>query len=178
MAEVWSSVGSAGAVNIADLGKVFLNGSIVQLGIGLGGGATAEAASVGARAPFSTQPVLTHAMVRYGVAPSDPLEVEGNPLGLRLRYRDGEGYVVARFIQVDLLTGTDFPLINWDSRKFPLTLERNNFRLNEEFGNVRALNFTSNAYYVELTLSALESPIRPLSFPPAVSIIQLARQSG
>jgi len=32
MAELWSSVGSAGAVNPSDTGKVVLVGSVVQLG--------------------------------------------------------------------------------------------------------------------------------------------------
>jgi hypothetical protein len=35
------------------------------------------------------------------------------------------------------------------------------------------LDFLNNAYYVELMLSAIVNPIFPLSYPPAVSIIQL-----
>ncbi len=94
-------------------------------------------------------------------------------LTLRLRYRDGDGWIVARLVQVNLETGAESQLVHFDSRGFDVYG-------NEEFvvkslgaSYTGELDFVGNAYYVELTLSALVSPIRPLPYPPAVSIIQL-----
>ena len=167
---LWSCVGSAGTVGVADLGKVVLYNSVVQLGIGLAGAAGAEAASVAARASFVPQGVLTDAVIRYGLTSTVAFEL-GHALELRLRYRDGDGHLIARFIQVEITTGAEQTLLLFDSRAFPPPSI--NFKMKTQGASISPLNFNDHAYYIELTLSAFESPIRPLSYPPGVSIIQL-----
>jgi hypothetical protein len=159
----WSSAGSAGTVDIADLGKVVFDKSIVQLqGFDLVVGA-ANAAQPPVVSPFP----VTRAVIRYGVTP-----VEGVLLGgyaLRLRYRDGAGQVVAHLIQVDIASGTETPVASFDSGLFP---RRNDFRVNTG-GSSATLDFENNAYYVELTLTAAHNPVTPVLFPPKVSVVQL-----
>ena len=103
----WSSAGSAGTVNIADIGKVVFANSVVQLqGIDL---------VFNQPTPLADLPaVQTQAVIRYGVTPVEGV-LNGQELGLKLRYRDGSGRVVAVLIQVDIASGTETRTATFDS---------------------------------------------------------------
>jgi hypothetical protein len=162
----WSSAGSAGTVDVADIGKVVFVNSVVQLpGVDL---------VVNREAQLAALPVVqTEAVIRYGVTPVEGvLPGQGFALrALRLRYRDGSGRVVAVLIQVDIATGTETPTASFDSEAPGLT-RSNEFQVNLP-GLGMALDFANNAYYVELTLTASSRPPVPILFPPKVSVIQL-----
>jgi hypothetical protein len=93
-------------------------------------------------------------------------------LGLKLRYRDGSGRVVAVLIQVDIATGTETNIATFDSEAFTRS---NQFQVNGP-GLGTALDFSNNAYYVELTLTGFSNPPMVMLFPPKVSVIQLVPQ--
>ncbi len=65
--KLWSSVGSAGILDVADQGKVVFYNSIVQLGAA---GLTGVATEARAAAVFPPT-VYTHALLRYGVTAVD-----------------------------------------------------------------------------------------------------------
>lgn len=74
-------------------------------------------------------------------------------------------------------TGVETALITWDSRFLasevsfaPSDWIVTNF---PEVSDGTVLDFVNNAYYIELTLAAVENAIRPLTYPPAVSVIEL-----
>ena len=164
----WSSAGSAGTVDVADLGIVAFDKSIVQLkGFDL------------VTQPLAVQSALafpvTRAVIRYGVTPVQGV-LTGVQLSLRLRYRDGSGQVVAHLIEVDIPSGTETVRITFDSTQPGGTkvIHDNAFQVFNSGDTFGAFDFTNHAYYVELTLTAAQSPIRPILFPPKVSVIQLA----
>jgi len=159
----WSSAGSAGTVNIADIGKVVFANSVVQLqGIDL---------VITQPTPLAGLPaVRTEAVVRYGVTPVEGA-LNGQELGLKLRYRDGSGRVVAALIQVDIASGTETRTATFDSGA-PGFTRSNAFQVNGP-GLGTTLDFSNNAYYVELTLTGSAHPPMPMLFPPKVSVIQL-----
>lgn len=161
----WSSAGSAGTVDVADISKVAFANSVVQLqGVDLVVNQTPELAAFPA--------VQTQAVIRYGVTPVQ-WALTGVELGLRLRYRDGSGRVVAVLIEVDIATGIEKAATNFDSQAPGLT-PSNAFRVSLP-GPGTVLDFTDHAYYVELTLTASSRPPIPILFPPKVSVIQLVQ---
>ena len=155
----WSSAGSAGTVDVADIGKVVFANSVVQLpGIDLV--LHAELAAVSA--------VQTKAVIRYGVTPVEAI-LNGVEVGLKLCYRNGSGRAVAVLRQVEIASGNDTPTTRFDSQDFASS---NLFQVNGP-GVGTALDFQNYAYYVELTLTASSHPPMPVLFPPKVSVIQL-----
>jgi hypothetical protein len=174
--KLWSCVGSAGVVNPPDLGKVIFNNSIVQLGPSAPSGGVIESENrLGSEARIAGETIT--ATIRYGVVPVEGLYVgvDRRPpldLALALRYRDGSGYVVAKFIQVTLNDGTEYPIFTFDSRQ--IQPARDVFQRQYSDWQSVPVDFVMCAYYVELTLGATEQPNGlPLAFPPAVSAIQL-----
>jgi hypothetical protein len=174
--KLWSSVGSAGTVDVADQQNVIFYNSIVQLGAASPGGIISEA-SIG------PPPVVVNAVVRYDVTPVDgvfqgPEDIVN--FTLRLRYRDGDGWLVARFIVVVIDTGVEVEYVRFDTRGTNLSGAplggNNNFVTNigqaPSWGPI-PLDFVDNTCYIELTLSAVIYGNRPLAYPPAVSVIQL-----
>jgi hypothetical protein len=164
----WSTVGSAGTSNATDLSKLILFNSVVQLGPGIAG---AMPSAVPAARGLGT---TVSSVVRYNVTPVDGVaNPGGRSYGLRLRFRDGDGHVVARLIQVNIENGTETPVVTFDSR----TTGRNpqpGFQTVTQAAASPELDFLEHAYYVELTLSVLEPlPGMIVASPPAVSIIQL-----
>jgi hypothetical protein len=166
--KIWSCVGSAGVVNPPDLGKVIFNNSIVQL-VGLNGASQVNGPATEARIDGET----VTATIRYGV-----VAVEGlyagyyNParsFALALRYRSGQGYVVARFIQVTLNDGLESPLLTFDSRLVP---PGNEFQQQYSNWQLVPVEFVTCAYYVELTLTGPGGVVVPL-YPPGVSALSL-----
>lgn len=175
--KLWSCVGSAGVVNPPDLGKVIFNNSIVLLSPAgrPGGGVIEPEDRLATEARIGVETVT--ATIRYGVVPVEGLYVRFDrqpplELALALRYRDGSGYVVAKFIQLSLNDGTEYPIFTFDSRF--IQPARNVFQQQYSDWQSVPVDFVMCAYYVELTLGVTEQLIGPpLEFPPAVSAIQL-----
>jgi len=167
--KIWSCVGSAGVVNPPDLGKVIFNGSIVQL-VGLPG--TSEVSGPATEAIIDGQTVT--ATIRYGVVAVEGLYAayyNQHSFALSLRYRTGPGYVVAKFIQVTLNDGLESPLLTFDSRSI-IGLSGNEFQLEYSNWQLVLVDFTTYAYYVELTLTGPGGSVPPL-YPTAVSAVWL-----
>ena len=187
--KLWSAVGSTGAVDPADAGKVVMSGSIVQLGRGgpVVIGATAEAP------PAGTARLAAHqikAVIRYSVVPVEGVLFRPPPeppyaLFIRLRHRPGEGQVNAQLKEVDISTGTESVMTVWDSSV--LTSEGTPpppdlwvlSSLGDELPYEGPIDFVNKAYYVELTLSAKVANVDTLlRFPPAVSVIELVNNTA
>jgi hypothetical protein len=165
----WSSVGSAGIVNIPDINKVVFDGAIVQL-IGEGTGGT-EKARAGERLP---PPPKISAVLRYPVSQAD---LGGSPVGevdMTVRYRDGAGTVFVELIQVSFSTGEETRLISLDSTTYN---RQNDFHVElSQIISFPTLDFTSHAYYVALTLTGPGGP--EVTTPPAVDIMQIGPASN
>jgi hypothetical protein len=172
--KLWSSVGSAGTVDTADIAKIVFSHSVAQLGPGVPTVVVHSAQPAAASAVL----VTTRAVIRYGVTAVDGVaNTDKQTYLLKLCYRDGPGQVLARLIGVDIQTGTESsPLVSFDSEVDPDVNNRHNnaFQLQQNFGTSTELDFVQNAYYIELTLTASHNPNRPVPNPPAVSVIQLA----
>jgi hypothetical protein len=170
--KIWSSVGSAGILNQADLAKVTLHQSIVQLGVDIVSPPTQEGTPA---ARPAVQPGLgiptVQAVARYNVTPVDGLffqQVPSRPFhyGLRLRYL---GHVTARFVEVDLQSGAETVIINFDSASFPASPF---FQVQTAFAQhfEGVVDFVKKAYYVEATLTA---PTLIVGHPAAISIVKV-----
>jgi hypothetical protein len=161
--KLWSSVGSAGTVDIADTDKVVFSNSIVALR-----GITVVAEPARFEALVGPVRVLVHAVVRYGVTSVDGV---ANPerlnYGLKLRFRGGAGQVVAKLIQVEIASGIETPLVMFEASG------NQQFVVGQALGSPNELDFVNNAYYVELRLAATTNLFSPLIDPPAVSVVQL-----
>jgi hypothetical protein len=185
--KLWTTVGSAGTVDVADQEKVIFYNSVVQLGTGYSGGRVGNApGSLGSEAGVAARivkPFLVSAVVRYNVTAVDGVfQTAPDQLTLRLRYRDGQGWLVARLIQLNLELGIENVIGLFDTRGVnhlgdPLG-GNNNFVVDYVTPNNLGgtADFTTDVYYIELTLSAMESVSSiPLQYPPAVSAIQVYR---
>jgi len=177
--KIWTSVGSAGILNQADLAKVTLHQSIIQLGVDIVSPPVQEGTAAAGRP--TGQPGLgfptTQAVARYNVTPVDGLffqQVPSRPFhyGLRLRYL---GHVTATFVEVDLQTGAENVLITFDSTSFPASPF---FQVQSAFAQhfEGVVDFVKKAYFVEATLTA---PTLIVGHPAAISIVKLvAEQIG
>ena len=176
---MWSSVGSVGTVDLADTSKINFSGSVAQLGRSIGVVEPAPVATA-ALAGGVTRPKIT-ATIRYGVT---AFGLDGFALGdfnLRLRYRDGDGQVVATFIEEPIPVGPTDPgtvvensLIRFDSTSASFGGPSNVFRTHDAkaaTGQFKHLiSFTGNVYYVDLVMTA---PAIQLGQAPAVSAIEI-----
>jgi hypothetical protein len=167
---MWSSVGSAGTVDLADFGKVVFAGSVVQL-LGIGG----VHPETRVASPEAVVLPKTNARIRYDVTPDAGVHLFS--LHLKLLYRSGEGQVVAKLVEVGIPSApenmvTETALLIFDSQinGGPAPDEFQARDATSTPTNTRQLDFDNNAYYVELSLIA---PERPLTNPPAVSAIQI-----
>ena len=174
--KLWSTVGSAGMVNVSDLSKIVFTNSIAQLGPSGPSSVNPETktAATATRIIIGTP---EQAVIRYPVTPVDGVFPPTPGYTLLLRSRPGDGYIIAKLIQVVIDTGVETALITWDSRFLasevsfaPSDWIVTNF---PEVSDGTVLDFVNNAYYIELTLAAVENAIRPLTYPPAVSVIEL-----
>jgi len=160
--KVWTTVGSAGTFNQADLAKVQLFNSIVQLGVDFG--STQGAAEVARGVIFPT----TQVIVRYNVTPVEGLfyPTQNFKYLLQIRYR---GHVTAKLMQVSIETGVETQLILFDSNAFP---SKPGFQVQQAAAPHDSvfLDFVNNGYYVEATL--ITSAI-VLGNPSAISVIQV-----
>jgi hypothetical protein len=165
--KIWTTVGSAGILNPADLAKVTLHGSIIQLGIDI-----SPPPPVAAARRLIGLPTV-QAVARYNVTPVDGLffnQVASNKFhyGLELRYL---GHVMATLREVDLHTGNDPDqgLVLFDSTRFDTSPS---FKVETAFATQfeGVLDFVNKAYYVEATLVA---PALVVGHPAAISMIKV-----
>jgi hypothetical protein len=167
---LWTSVGSAGSLNGADLAKVSLHQSVIQLGVDV---PLPQAMEIAAPAPGVAAAHLgpnfptIQAVVRYNVTPVDGLFPDFQfSYGLQIRYR---GQITAKLVQVDLETGAETQLIPAGNDHFQPTLYFEVKTLYAEGWSV-PLDFVEKAYYVEATLTA---PAMVIGHPAAISIVKL-----
>jgi hypothetical protein len=178
---MWSTVGSTGTVDLADVGKVIFAGSVVQLpGVSSGGVSDSPIASGVASTEAAVFPKTT-ARIRYDVTPD--AGVNRFLLTLKLLYRGGSGQVVAKLVQVSIPqvgisevpepAVSETTLLTFDSAADqPASSEFQAREVTFLPTDPGKLDFVNNAYYVELSLIAREGPV-VLVNPPAVATIQI-----
>jgi hypothetical protein len=122
--KIWTTVGSAGALDKNDLGKVSLGHSILQIGLALPG--NIGVAQGVARNPIGFPLPTESAVVRYNVTPVDGLFnpppvgfPATNGLQLKVRYVAVNAQVTAKLIEVDLATGSETDRFTFNSNAFP-----------------------------------------------------------
>ena len=152
----WTTVGSAGTLDEKSVGKVFFDHSIVQMGQLVGPTTISKAGLV------ATQ--TDSAVIRYNVTAVDSFFVRrscspdnSQDVRLRLRYlAAGPGArVLARLIELDLATGTEKPLLTFDSAA-PNLPRSDNYQVQSVSvcGRPWNFDFERKAYYIEATLTA------------------------
>lgn len=174
--KIWTSVGSAGILNQADLAKVTLHQSIVQLGVDVVSAPIPESTTARPAGQPGVGIPTVQAVARYNVTPVDGLFFQQVPslpfhYGLRLRYL---GHVSARLVEVDLQTGAETVLITFDSAVFPASPF---FQVQTAFAQnfEGVLDFVKKAYYVEATLIA---PALVVGHPAAISIVKVVAEQS
>ncbi len=151
----WTTVGSDGTLDETAVGKVFFDRSIVQMGR-----LVVVSSPAKSRALILTQ--TQSAVIRYNVTPVPsffvPLRCEPGASGniqLKLRYLAGgnRARVVAKLIEVDMASGSETPLLTFDSRNFGLS---NNYQVQSASicGRPWTFDFENKAYYIEATLTS------------------------
>jgi hypothetical protein len=168
--KIWTTVGSAGILDQADLAKVSLHQSIIQLGVAITP-PTHVATAAPAAGQFGVFFPTVQAVARYNVTAVDGLFFQqafpsAFHYGLQLRYL---GHVTARLKEVDLASGSETDLVVFDSTAFPASpFFQVQKATAQHFEGV--LDFVKKAYYVEATLAA---PMLVAGHPAAISIIQV-----
>ena len=167
----WTTVGSAGTLNQADLAKVTFHQSIIQLGTELL--PPPPAAAVADAPPADLVPLPTiQAVVRYNVTSADGLFNTGSfAYELRLRCR---GQIFARLIEVDLASGIENTRIQFNSNNHNAFEDQHAFESAGDPPHSVPFDFGKKAYYVEATLTASAIAI---GHPAAISIIQISAPS-
>jgi hypothetical protein len=168
--KVWTTVGSAGTLNQADLAKVSLHQSVVQLGVDVLPPVSMQfAAAQVTRATAHLGPNFPtiEAVVRYNVTPVDGLFLTGKfKYQLQIRCR---GQISARLMQVDIENGQETQLLPDGTNSFQASPD---FQVQTVYpkDDSTLLDFVTKAYYVEATLIA---PEQAIGHPAAISIIKL-----
>jgi hypothetical protein len=167
--KVWTTVGSAGTLNQADLAKVSLHQSIIQLGPDISTNTAAPTAASAAGTVLNT----VQAVVRYNVTPVDGLFIAAKQFkyGLFIRFRNR---VTIKLMEVDFETGAEKQILQFDSQN-PGNANvqvAGNFRLAKVFSkdDSAPLDFVNKGYYVEATLTA---PLIATGSPAEISIIKI-----
>ncbi len=163
----WTTVGSAGTVDEADVSKIEFNKTSVQL---KGSGpivvqavTNAEAATTESRGTRATPEAVIalpteSAVVRYNVTPVDglftasPYGTGYNALGMTVRYLAVKGRVIVRLIEVDVFTGVEVERMKFDSATQPAATGYVTRGIGFPLPNWK-FDFTQKAYYIEATLS-------------------------
>ncbi|HEY0430829.1 MAG TPA: hypothetical protein VGC61_03395 [Pyrinomonadaceae bacterium] len=152
----WTTVGSAGTLDESSVGKVFFDRSIVQMGRVIVGPPPAKKRAL-------ILPQTQSAVIRYNVTPVDNFFVSrrcspDNSLDVQLRLRylaSGPGArVVAKLIEVELATGSEKPLLTFDSSS-PSLPRSDNYQVQavSVCGRPWNFDFENKAYYIEATLT-------------------------
>ena len=163
---MWSSVGSVGAVNPADIGKIVIIDSVAQLGPGLGGVETAPASA--AQHAERIRIPKESATLRYPVFQGDLGDNRPGAWKLRVRYRDGDGSVLVQLMEVVVSTGIQTMRLELDSTQG--YNPSNTFHVQDSIGSLPAIDFNNNVYYVVVTLTGPEFRV---GIPPAIQAMQL-----
>lgn len=174
--KAWTTVGSAGTVDEADRDKLVFQGANVGFREILPPLPTIEAAERAQAENAQVQLPLetTHGTIRYNVVATDGLFQYGACVGMQLRFRDDgdRARVFARLIEVNLTTGAAVTRLTFDSNAFPAS---NNFQTQSVGGNF-TFDFGEHAYYVEVTLTKVSSPIVIVGGGrPSLTAIQIRR---
>lgn len=163
----WTTVGSAGTVDEADVNKIEFSKSFVQLKgsspIVIQGVAKAEATTTESRDTKATSEAIISlptesAVVRYNVTPVDglftasPYGTGYNALGMTVRYLAVQGRVVVRLVEVDVYTGLEVERMKFDSATQPATNGYVTRGVGYPLPNWK-FDFVQKAYYIETTLS-------------------------
>lgn len=169
--KAWTTVGSAGTVDEADISKVSLQGSVIGFPEILPPISTTTnfASAIG----LPTETVT--AVARYNVVATDGLFEGGNYLSMRSRFRDdgNSAQVILRLYETNIETGATTLLLTLDSNAFTPS---DNFQTQGVSAFVGSrINFQENAYHIEATLIQKKSVVAFFGGKPAISIIQLAR---
>jgi hypothetical protein len=175
LCKVWTTVGSAGVLNPADLAKVTLHQSIIQLGTEIIA-QPQTAATPGAAVSSNLLHLPTiQAVARYNVTSVDGLFNPGMTpqhtdfkYVLKLRCR---GQVSANLIEVNIETGIENTRISFSSDNKPGFEVQSAIEKSDSEVSSVPFDFTKNAYYVEATLTA---SALVLGHPAAISIIQIS----
>jgi hypothetical protein len=145
----WTTVGSAGALNQADLAKVSLHQSIIRLGLDVA--TTAQVATAAPRGRGLIFPTI-QAVARYNVHSVGYIPPTAPPpyrYSLRIRFR---GHITAKLMQVNIFDGTETEIILFDSTKFPTSADFQTQRVDIAEDLPHPLAFDNNAFYVEAAL--------------------------
>ena len=160
--KIWTTVGSAGTVDEADVSKIFFDRSIAQFGNVIGGNQSISLASTRIRQQTQS------AVIRYNVTPVEGLfavkppcftqtgsECPGIQLKLRYLASGRNARVIARLIEVDIATGTEVTRLSFDSSAFANSNKYQVQSVGECGPQVRRqpFDFQNKAYYVETRLT-------------------------
>ncbi len=183
--KIWSCVGSAGVVDVADIDKIDFVGSVVKLhGVELGDTNASRDVFEPSRAiveqPLGAipldRPVQTRAVVRFGITPN--LFSAGNQYGLNLFGKSGRGQIAARLIWVvrpgiNTPVGlTEVPLVGVGIG--PGNPDQYSFVLQQSEGSFSGGDLIDNAtYYVEATLSASSRIESIIINPPELAVVEI-----
>jgi hypothetical protein len=154
---IWTTVGSAGTVDETDATKVFFDHSVVQMGRPL-------VIQPAARKRALFPPQIQSAVIRYNVTAVDGLfaptqqpcapgrSCSGPQLTLRYLATGRSAQVVAKLIEVDLVTGVETDRLTFNSNAFAAT---NGYQVQGGLIGCDPLvrfDFKRKAYYIEATL--------------------------
>jgi hypothetical protein len=148
---IWTTVGSGGTVDEADVAKVFFDRGVVQMGHRP---VIAVAPGVAPAGPVFTEPRV--AVVRYNVTPADSLfqtSFAPRETRLRLRFIDtgADSRVTAKIVEVDMASGAEVIRLTFDSNSFTAASDYQVQQVVRCFA--RPFDFLLKAYYVEATLT-------------------------
>ena len=160
--KIWTTVGSAGTLDEASVGKVFFNRGMVQMGQVLSGAGTARAAKT-ALIP----PATKTAVIRYNVTPVDGLfTLKAAPCSaganmaykLTLRYlaSGNQAQVAAKLVEINMANGAETVRLT-----FTGTPTSNRYEVRGGDANCGpnfSFDFKRKAYYIEATLTAADTP--------------------
>jgi hypothetical protein len=175
------SVGSVGIVDPGDTGKVVCAGPVVQLGVGIGG-LEPPVAGAGDAVAARVSVLQTAATIRYPVPAEEPaLSSVLGLIALQLRYRSGDGRVIATLMEVAVPPGgtgdpgtvSERTLLQIDSASLAASaffLTANAHLPRDSALYDYQLAFGPNVYYVTVTLT---KPAIVIGQPPAVAALEL-----
>ena len=167
----WSTAGSTGTADKADLNKIVYSNGIVAFTEIQGTQLTAGRVS---RLQLQT----VQAVIRYNVTATDGLFFDSGPLCMVVRFRDNgnRARVFLRLLKLNLEDGTTTTVLTFDSNSFAPQAD---FQANTVATTGRApFDFSHNAYYVEATLTK-QQPIATSigAGRPALAVVVLKQCS-
>ena len=149
----WTTVGSAGTLDEKSEGKVFFERAIVQKGHTLVIGQD-KRQQVQADGGFD---VTDTAVIRYNITAVDGVFGDGGlMMAIRLLAEGQSARVTVELIEVDLITGDEVTMMNFDSDDVPAVSGYHVEVLQDCSGRKDLFDFTKKAYYIEVTLTNSE----------------------